>query len=183
MLDRVSLQAAAGELVVLTGPNGAGKSTLLRCVAGLERPDGGTIHVTGSVGYVPQSGGLDPYLRPDEHFALFGAAAGLDRRGAAKEGRRLAAELGWDAATAPIAQELSGGTAQKLRVISALLGDAHTLLMDEPYQGMDADSQQRFWSLLWSLQDAGRSMIVASHTTDALRRATSVIEIDGGSAR
>ena len=179
VLDGVSLRATAGEVVVLTGPNGAGKSTLLRVVAGIEPPDSGTVEVTGRIGYVPQRGGLDPYLTPCEHFALFGAPRGLDRASARAEGCRLARELGWDADSARVAGELSGGTEQKLNVITALLGGPEVLLLDEPYQGMDAESTRRFWDLLWSWQDGGGTAVVSSHSPDALAKASTVVEIDG----
>lgn len=179
VLADVSFTVERGEVVVLTGPNGAGKSTLLRIIAGLERADAGSVTTEGTVGYVPQVGGLDPYLTADEHFELFGAAAGQDREQSRREGRRLATELGWDAAAAPLAGELSGGTAQKLSVITALLGRPDTLLLDEPYQGMDADSQQRLWSMLWAWQAGGRSAVVSSHAADALAKASKVVEIDG----
>lgn len=179
VLSDVSFSVGRGEVVVLTGPNGAGKSTLLRIIAGLERPDTGSVATDGTVGYVPQMGGLDPYLSADEHFELFGAAGAQGREQSRREGRRLATELGWDAAAAPLAGELSGGTAQKLAVITALLGRPDTLLLDEPYQGMDADSQQRLWSMLWAWQAEGRSAVVSSHASDALAKASKVVEIDG----
>ncbi|MEM9566238.1 MAG: ABC transporter ATP-binding protein [Actinomycetota bacterium] len=183
ILREVSLRVSGGDVAVLTGPNGAGKSTLLRILAGLERPDAGTVRLHGDVGYVPQDGGLDPFLSPAEHFELFATPTGFDRRIAEREGNRLAMELGWDAASAPLAGELSGGTAQKLAVITALLAGPEILLLDEPCQGMDADSQRRFWSLLWAWQDAGRSAVVASHAPDALAKASMVVEIGGVSTR
>lgn len=179
VLRDLSLTVGRGEVVVLTGPNGAGKSTLLRVIAGIEQADSGSVELAGAVGYVPQSGGLDPYLDAEEHFELFGAVAGLGRGAARREGCRLARELGWDAATAPVAGELSGGTRQKLSVIAAMLGSPRTLLLDEPYQGMDAESQRRFWELLWAWQDGGGSAVVSSHAVEALDRASTVVEIEG----
>lgn len=178
-LQEVSLSVTEGEVVVLTGPNGAGKSTLLRILAGLERPDTGTVALSGAVGYVPQRGGLDPYLTAGEHFELFGAPTGMSGTEARQEGNRLARELGWEADSSLIAKELSGGTAQKLAVITALLAGPEILLLDEPYQGMDADSQHRFWSLLWTWQESGHTAVVSSHSTDALTKASRVVEIEG----
>ena len=183
VLVDVSMRVGRGEVVVLTGPNGAGKSTLLGIIAGVEQPDRGSVELAGPVGWVPQQGGLDPYLRPEEHFELFGAASGLGPAAARTEGHRLARELAWDAAAAPVAGELSGGTQQKLGVILAMLGRPDTLLLDEPYQGLDADSQRRFWDLLWTWQDNGGTAVVSSHSPDAVARATRVVEIEGLPAR
>ena len=122
---------------------------------------------------------LDLYLTAGEHFELFAAPTGMSGSEARREGNRLARELGWDSASGPLAGELSGGTAQKLAVITALLAQPEILLLDEPYQGMDADSQQRFWALLWAWQEGGRSAVVSSHSTDALAKASKVVEIEG----
>jgi ABC-type multidrug transport system ATPase subunit len=179
VLAGASLTATAGEIVALVGANGAGKSTLLRIIAGIDRADSGTVRLRGPVGYAPQAGGLDPYLRPDEHFELFGAGRGMPRRAARREGERLATELGWhDSDRATVAGELSGGTGQKLRVITAMLGDPAVVLLDEPCQGMDADSTHRFWELLWSWSEAGRAAVVSSHQSEVLDRAHTVIELE-----
>lgn len=106
-----------GEIVALIGPNGVGKSTPLRIIDGLEPADAGVVEVSASIGFVPRHGGLDPYLRPAEHFELFGCAGGRSNRVSRAEGRRLARELGWDASSASVVAELSGGTRQKLAVV------------------------------------------------------------------
>jgi ABC-type multidrug transport system ATPase subunit len=177
VLEGVDLELREGEAILLMGRNGRGKSTLLRILAGLAEPDDGRVEVHGSVGYAPQDGGLIDQLRPAEHFVLFGHARGLDRRAAIQQGRRLAEQLGWDALSAPVAGELSGGTRQKLNVALAALGEPDVLLLDEPYQGLDLDSVQRFWELLWEWRDAGRCALVATHAHDAIERADAVLEL------
>lgn len=177
VLHGVDLVVRAGELVLLTGRNGAGKSTLLRIVAGLAVPQRGRVTVHGSVGYAPQSGGLVEHLRPAEHFLLFGRSRGLDGARAHRHGARLAEQLGWDALGAPVVGELSGGTRQKLNVVLAGLGDPDVLLLDEPYQGLDLDSTRRFWELVWAWRDAGRAVLVVSHSRDALGRVDQVVEL------
>jgi ABC-2 type transport system ATP-binding protein len=176
-LRSVSLEVNGGEAVVLVGPNGSGKSTFLRILAGLTRADSGAVEIDGSVGYAPQHGGLVPHLRPWEHFVLFGHARGMSRAAAVQGGRLLAEQLGWEALRAPMAAELSGGTQQKLNVVLAALGDPDVLLLDEPYQGLDRDSMRRFWELLWSWRDAGRAVLVVSHSLDAVDRADAVVEL------
>lgn len=182
-LRPTSLGVAPGQVVALVGPNGAGKSTLLRLLAGLERPDSGTVSRRAATGWVPQAGGLDPYLRPVEHVELFGAARGLGRADARREGGRLAAALAWDLEGAPVAGRLSGGTAQKLRMVVALVGSPRLLLADEPYQGLDADSTHRFWDLLWAVCEDGAGAVVSSHDPQVLRRADTVVELEAAVAR
>ncbi|MGD9749622.1 MAG: ATP-binding cassette domain-containing protein [Acidimicrobiia bacterium] len=177
VLHGVDLTLRAGEMVALVGMNGAGKSTLLRILAGLEQPDRGVVERHRTVGYAPQEGGLDPYLRPDEHFTLFGTAAGLSPAEAVRSGRRLAGELGWATAHAPVAGRLSGGTRQKLSVIVALLGSPGVLLLDEPYQGMDDAGSARFWELLWSLGQQGTAAVVSAHGDEVLRHTHRALEL------
>jgi len=124
-----------------------------------------------------QEGGLIDQLRPAEHFVLFGRGRGLSRAQAVQDGRRLAEQLGWDALRAPVAGKLSGGTRQKLNVVLAALGDPDVLLLDEPYQGLDRDSVQRFWELLWAWRDEGGCALVVSHAHDAVDRADAVVEL------
>jgi ABC-type multidrug transport system ATPase subunit len=177
VLDGVDLELRAGEAVLLMGANGSGKSTLLRILAGLAAPDAGRVAVHGSVGYAPQSGGLFEHLLPVEHFVLFGRGRGLARAAAVRDGRRLAEQLGWDPVDAPVAGALSGGLRQKLSVVLAALGEPDVLLLDEPYQGLDLPSVQRFWELLWTWRDSGRCALVASHAHDAIERADAVVEL------
>jgi ABC-type multidrug transport system ATPase subunit len=62
-------------------------------------------------------------------------------------------------------------------VILAALGEPDVLLLDEPYQGLDLDSVQRFWDLLWAWRDGGRCAVVVSHAHDAIERADAVVEL------
>jgi ABC-type multidrug transport system ATPase subunit len=179
VLTGVSLRLHPGQLVALTGPNGSGKTTLLRIVAGLDRPDAGDVRRSGRIGYTPQAGGVDPTLRPDEHFVVFGGAVGMPGDEAVRRGRRLAGELRWEVdGSTPVAGKLSGGTQRKLCIVTALLTDPEVLLLDEPYQGMDAESTRRFWDLLASYCDAGGAAVVSTHQADALARVDAVLELE-----
>ncbi|MEM9614471.1 MAG: ATP-binding cassette domain-containing protein [Actinomycetota bacterium] len=177
VLDDVAVQARAGEIVAVIGANGSGKSTLLRALADIDPADRGSIAIAGSIGYAPQSGGLDERLTPVEHFELFGGTRGLSRAAARAEGLRLAHDLAWEADGAPLAGELSGGTRRKLAVITALIGGPDVVLLDEPCQGFDGASNRCFWDVLSDWVVDGRAAVVASHLPDVVHRATTVLEI------
>jgi ABC-2 type transport system ATP-binding protein len=177
VLEDVDLVVHAGEAVAVLGANGAGKSTLLKICAGLLSPDAGEVIIYGRLGYCPQEVALFGFLMPDEHFALFGAGWGLTRPQARRRGRRIAAELDWDARVRTQARHLSGGTQQKLNLTLAMLGDADVLLLDEPYQGFDRCSYIDFWHQLGRWRDAGKAVVVITHMLDSLERVGRVLEL------
>src|SRR5581483_11775592 len=116
-------------------------------------------------------------LLPDEHFALFGAGRGLSRREARAQGRRVAAELDWDAAERTQARHLSGGTQQKLNLALAALGGADIMLLDEPYQGFDRGSYLDFWQQVGRWREAGKAVVVITHMLNSLDRVDQVLDL------
>jgi ABC-2 type transport system ATP-binding protein len=177
VLSDVDLVVHAGEMVAVVGANGSGKSTLLKICAGLLSPDAGEVVIDGRLGYCPQEIALFGFLRPDEHFALFGAGWGLTRQQARRQGRRIAAQLDWDARVRTQVRHLSGGTQQKLNLTLAMLGDVDVLLLDEPYQGFDRGSYIDFWRYLGEWRDAGKAVVVITHMLDSLHRVDRVLEL------
>ena len=75
---------------------------------------------------------------------------------------------------------LSGGTRQKLNLTLALMHDPQVLLLDEPYQGFDWDTYQRFWDLAARLRDAGRTVLVVSHLAYDAERLDELWRLQGG---
>ncbi len=177
VLDGVDLTVRAGQVAAVVGANGSGKSTLLRICAGLESPDGGTVHRAGALGYCPQAGGTAEFLTPDEHFVLVGAGRGLARSAARDQGRRAAGDLDWGTAGAPQSRHLSGGTRQKLNLVLAGLGEPQLMLLDEPYQGFDHGSYLDFWEQVWRWRDEGRAVVVVTHLLAAADRVDTVLEL------
>jgi heme exporter protein A len=144
VLGGVSASVAAGEVLLVTGRNGSGKSTLLRCLAGLLAPDSGTIDYSEDGGPLDAAGrrrriGL---VAPDlafygeltaaENLAFFSRLRGLGRQRGDELLRRL--ELPSDR----LAAALSSGMRQRLRWAWALLHRPRLLLLDEPFQNLDA---------------------------------------------
>ncbi|MEZ7007776.1 ABC transporter ATP-binding protein [Streptomyces sp. AD55] len=160
VLNGVDLTVRAGSLVGVVGENGAGKSTLLRIMVGELTPDGGEVRRGGEVGYCPQETVLNPLLTLAQHLELFRVAYRLPQVTRARE---LLAEFGCADRLDQRAGTLSGGTRQKLNLVLALMHDPPLLVLDEPYQGFDWDTHQRFWRLARALRDRGQSVVVVSH--------------------
>ncbi len=175
-LEKISLATSCGTRVALVGPNGAGKSTLLKAIAGLVPRDHGTILWRGTAvrkwsrefAYLPQREEVD-WSFP------------ITVRGLVEMGRYP--QTGWwrrfsktdhaavDAALESLAltdlhhrqiRELSGGQQQRAFLARALAQEAHVLLLDEPFTGLDRTAAQMLGSLLEKLAQEGR-LVIASH--------------------
>ncbi|MCU1345526.1 MAG: transporter [Acidimicrobiia bacterium] len=154
VLERVHLEAEAGEVVCLTGPSGTGKTTLLRAIAGLQPISEGTISWEGrditalashrrNFGFVFQDGGLFPHLDVAGNVA-FGLR--LQRRGRSEISARVTELLqlvglaGFGAASTAT---LSGGERQRVALARALAPEPRLLLLDEPLAALDPDLKVR----------------------------------------
>lgn len=149
VLDRCSLDVAESEIVTLLGPSGCGKTTLLRCVAGFLKPDGGKILIDDGdvvrapvnrrpVGVVFQSYALFPHLTVAQNVGY-----GLKVRKMKREeiGRRVAAALqtvSLSGLEERYAAQLSGGQQQRVAIARVLVLEPRVLLLDEPFNALDA---------------------------------------------
>ncbi|WP_326658641.1 ABC transporter ATP-binding protein [Streptomyces canus] len=177
VLRGIDLELRPGVLAGIVGENGAGKSTLLKILSGELRPDRGTVRHHGRFGYCPQTAILNDALTIRQHLDFFKTAYALtDLRRAEEvmETLRLGEYLDERAGV------LSGGTRQKLNLTLALMHDPQVLLLDEPYQGFDWDTYQRFWDLAARLCGAGRSVLVVSHLAYDAERLDVLWRLDGG---
>jgi ABC-2 type transport system ATP-binding protein len=178
VLDHVSLDVDAGEVLAVVGENGAGKTTLLQICAGLLAADSGSVSVEGRVGYCPQEPGVLERLTADEHLVLFGAAAGLPRTAALERGRALLDQLGVPGVdSTTVARDLSGGTCQKLNLALALLGEPTVIMLDEPYQGFDRGSYANFWHHVDSWREEGKAVVIVTHLLTETERVDRIVEL------
>ncbi|MEU9313261.1 ABC transporter ATP-binding protein [Streptomyces sp. NPDC048256] len=180
VLRGVDLRLRAGTLCGIVGENGAGKSTLLKILSGELRPTHGSVRHSGRFGYCPQHVVLNDALTVRQHLTFFQTAYRLTDVRYAEEIMNL---LGFTGYADERAGVLSGGTRQKLNVTLALMHDPQVLLLDEPYQGFDWDTYQRFWDLAARLRDAGRSVLVVSHLAYDTERLDELWRLDSGMLR
>ena len=176
VLREVTLDLPQGVVLGVIGPNGAGKSTLLKAVVGLLKPAKGTVACFGQplqkvrrrVGYMRQASSVDwDFPTTVSDVVLMGTYGGLGwfRRPGTKE-RDVAAALKRvgipHLAHRPISQ-LSGGERQRTFLARLLAQQPDLLLLDEPFAGVDAASQETITRVLHGLRDEGRTVVIVHH--------------------
>lgn len=182
VLRGADLTLRPGEVVGLVGENGSGKSTLMKILVGALRPDAGTVTVSGRLGYCPQEPVIYERLTCDEHFELFGRAYRMSPDAERRSRRELYTALGFERYAATRADQLSGGTLAKLNLGLALLADPEVLLLDEPYAGFDWDTYLKFWQLVATRREAGRSVLIISHFVADEERFDRIVQLRDGRA-
>lgn len=168
-LEHVTLTLDAGAVHGLVGMNGSGKSTLFNTLTGGVRPNKGRVSVPGSVAYVPQSEKVDwtfPVSVRDVvmtgrygHMGLLKRPRDTDRAAVADA---LARTDLTDLADRQIG-ELSGGQKKRTFVARGLAQDAGTVLLDEPFAGVDTVSQSTISELLRAMAADGRCVLISTH--------------------
>lgn len=183
-LDRASLQIERGRVCGLVGMNGSGKSTLFKSIMGIVRPDTGTVLIggetparmrkTGAVGYVPQSEDVDwafPLSVRDVVMTGRYGKLGFTRRARPVDHEAVDHALErvelTDYADRQIGQ-LSGGQKKRTFVARGIAQEATTLLLDEPFAGVDKRSEATITRLLRELAADGATILVSTHDLHAL---------------
>lgn len=165
ILAGVDLQVPAGGCVALLGPSGAGKSTTLRVVAGLDRPDSGSVLLGGRdlagipterrrTAMVFQRPRLFPHLSVRDNVAFPLVVAGDRRRRARLEAHRFLELVGAAELAARRPSSLSGGQEQRVALARALAAHPDVLLLDEPFSGLDPSVRSEMHRLLAELRAA-----------------------------
>ncbi len=177
VLNGVTFTARQGEMVGVVGENGAGKTTLLRIMAGLLPASGGHVEIEGRLGYCPQEPQVHTGLTVAQNLEWFRAAYRLETLGTADA---LIDRLGFRQYRHTLVRDLSGGTRQKLNLVLALMHDPQVLLLDEPYQGFDWETYQRFWAMAEESRRAGQAIVIISHLFYDLGRFDRVLRLQDG---
>jgi putative ABC transport system ATP-binding protein len=196
ILDGITLDVTAGELLAITGPSGSGKSTLLGLVAGLDRPSSGSIVVGGvditrldedalarfrrqTLGYVFQSYHLIPTLTAVENVAVPLEIAGAPN--ALTRARALLDDVGLGDRAHHYPVQLSGGEQQRAALARAVALDPGLLLADEPTGNLDSDTGTRIIELLLELRRRrGATLVLVTHDDALARHADRVVVLRDG---
>jgi putative ABC transport system ATP-binding protein len=191
---RVDIEVGNGELVLLHGPSGCGKTTLLSAIAGLLRPDEGSILVEGHdvasltggamlahrrsrVGVVFQSFNLIDSLTALENVALPLTMSGVRRGAARSAAAELLGEVGLSDRLQHRPGALSGGQQQRVAIARALVVDPPVLLADEPTAHLDHVQVEVVRGMLRRIADSGRMVIVSTHDDRLLTAADRVVDL------
>lgn len=169
-VDNISFRVRPGAVTGFLGPNGAGKTTTMRMILGLAAPTSGRVEIDGrpyaaldaplkKVGAMVDASAIDPRLTPAQYLDILTTASGT---GGARI-RGVLAAVGLAEAADKRIGEFSYGMRQRAGIAAALIGDPETVLMDEPFNGLDVDGIHRLRALLKDLVGQGKAVLVSSH--------------------
>ncbi|RZA13144.1 MAG: ABC transporter ATP-binding protein, partial [Lysobacteraceae bacterium] len=201
-VDDVSLSVRAGELVVLLGPSGCGKTTLLRSVAGLDRPDAGTIQINGRsvfnaganlfvppedrhIGMMFQSYALWPHMTVAQNVAYPLASSRGRAETFAPQVAAMLDKLGVSGLGHRYPGELSGGQQQRVALARALIASPSVILFDEPLSNVDAKVRRRLRAELRELKARTNfaGIYVTHDQEEAMELADTLVVMDSGRIR
>jgi ABC-2 type transport system ATP-binding protein len=169
-VDDISFTVRPGGVTGFLGPNGAGKSTAMRAIAGLVKPDAGTVLVNGKpfashsaplaeLGVLLDARQVHPGRTARQHLRALAATNGIGRARVDE----VLEQVGLTSAASRRAGEFSLGMSQRLGIAAALVGDPKTFILDEPINGLDPDGVIWVRNLLMQLADEGRTVFLSSH--------------------
>lgn len=189
----LDLRVEPGEILGFLGPNGAGKSTTVKILTGLLRPDAGRAVVAGfdlltapleakrRLGYVPEAPALYDSLTATEYLELVSCLYHLEPGAARVRQEELLTLFGLAGDAHQRIKEFSKGMRQKVVIASALLHRPEVLILDEPFDGLDANTTLVMKELLRQLAAQGRTILFSSHILEVVERiCTRIVIINRG---
>lgn len=195
VLDDFDLQVEAGEMIALTGSSGSGKSTLLNMIGLLDVPDAGEVRILGGKAPGPRTRAANRLRRLHlgylfQNFALIDSesvaynlevALTYSSRRSSK-GRRIAealAQVGLPGAENRKIYSLSGGEQQRVAVARLLLKPCDIVLADEPTGSLDAENRDIVIGLLHQINEAGKTIIIATHDDAVVSSCSRTVSLSG----
>ncbi|WP_148930582.1 ABC transporter ATP-binding protein [Paenibacillus methanolicus] len=198
VLDDLSLEVGAGELVAVMGPSGSGKSTFLSIGGALLAPTGGEVLIDGEsfagkspleladlrlnkIGFVFQSANLIPYLYVREQLMLVAKLAGMEKGQARRRASALLEQLGLSHRANAYPSKLSGGERQRVAIARAWMNDPAVLFADEPTASLDASRGRDVVGMIAERTKAERkSAVMVTHDDRVLSFCDRVLYMKDG---
>lgn len=178
VVNKLDLSISDGELYVFLGPNGAGKTTTIRMIAGLLRPDSGTIHINGidlrkhplqakmQFGFMPDQPYLYERLTPREFLRFIGGLYGLSPRRCDHEIDVWLERFNLSMFESELLGAFSHGMRQKVSLAAALIHDPPMLIVDEPIVGLDPRGAVTIKEVFKERSLHGKSAFICTHSLD-----------------
>ena len=191
-VDALDLTIRTGEFYALLGPNGAGKTTTLRMVAGLLRPDAGTVSILGIdaladpvaakqiMAWVSDEPMIYDKLTPLEYLEFVAGLWGIDPAVSEPSAHQLLVSLGLEPHLHERCEGFSKGMRQKVALAGALVHDPKLIILDEPLTGLDALSARHVKGLLQDRVRAGCTVIMTTHILEVAERMADRIGVIAG---
>ena len=198
VLNNITLDVPEGEFVGLMGPSGSGKTTLLNLIAGIDRPDSGSVSVAGTdvaqlsesqlakwrathIGFVFQFYNLIPVLTAYENVELPLLLAPLTKQQRKEHVETALALVGLADRVKHYPRQLSGGQEQRVAIARAIATDPTILVADEPTGDLDRKSAEEILTLLERLnKEFKKTIVMVTHDPHAAERAHTVRQLDKG---
>ena len=187
VFEKLNFSVSDGEFVGLSGKSGSGKSTILSVLAGLQRADGGKVYIDDieisemqdkelclfrnkNIGFVSQEQSLLENLTVLDNVRLpaFLGDTSLSAEEITQKARVFLKNLGIENLASSYPKTLSGGECQRVLIARALINDPKIILADEPTSSLDSENTGAIIKIFRSLADSGKTIITASHDSEAL---------------
>lgn len=190
VLDDLSLDFKAGEIVGLIGPSGAGKSTFINALLGMIKLDAGEIKVfdqlmphrqmMGKIGFMAQSDALFSELSGRENLEFFGSLQGIIKKELKEKMAQAARIVNLTESLDKQIAHYSGGMKRRLSLAIALQTNAPLILLDEPTVGIDPELRRDIWTELRNQAAKGKAILVTTHVMDEAERCDKVLLLRDG---
>lgn len=196
-LQDASMELKTGTWLTITGPSGSGKSTLLALLAGLDRPTAGSVFLNGTnisqandvrlalyrknkIGIIFQEYQLFEELTSLENVAMPLVVTNMTAKQRHKKAMALLNTVGLTNRAAHLPRQLSGGERQRVAVARALVHDPEIIFADEPTSNIDKKAADKVMDLFHSFRNAGKSLVVVSHSEQLSMAADTLIKMESG---
>jgi putative ABC transport system ATP-binding protein len=198
VLSDITLDIAAGDFIALMGPSGSGKTTLLNLIAGIDKPDSGSLHVAGvdiaalseaeladwraaHVGFIFQFYNLMPVLTAYENVELPLMLTPLSRAERRARVELVLSVVGLTDRMKHYPNELSGGQQQRVAIARAVVADPTIIVADEPTGDLDRVSAADILAMMQRLnRELGKTIIMVTHDANAARAARTMVHLEKG---